>query len=138
MNLWSTAGQVALHEGVHCAALLTLGLPPKRVRIDEPDAETAGVTELDWGDGGVDLDKGHRVLGSVLVGGLHDGGADWERWPFVPDRVAPTARGDARKALRLAETFDFDGVDCSASSGLPVVSPTPPSSADSLSPSPTR
>jgi len=88
------------HESAHCAALTLLGLPPKRVRVDDPYDGCGGCCTLDWPGGAAsDLGQLRNVLVAIVVGGLTSGGEGWT-FPIDPDRVAwPPAATPARPRI---------------------------------------
>ena len=105
--------EIARHEAYHAAALVCLGRPPSTVRIDWPDADTAGSTRLDWSKG-ADRESSEDVIVALLLGPFGDQTEGWPPdWPIDPAACDVGASRDARQIQRLCEIWGLDRVDYS-------------------------
>jgi hypothetical protein len=98
-----------MHEAHHAAALCVLGMVPKCVRTDWPEADLFGTVTVEWGQG-PDRDTAERVLLAIVLGGMTEGPEGWELWPIDPDRIAVGAQRDAKQARTLAKYLKLDEV----------------------------
>jgi hypothetical protein len=94
----------AKHEAAHCAALVMLGRLPVSVSADWPEAGSAGVMEIAWGEEGISRESARDVAISILMGPLIEGKADW------PPRRPPdmSASGDEGQLGALARYLKLD------------------------------
>jgi hypothetical protein len=76
-----------------------LGRLPVSVSADWPEANSAGVMEIAWGEEGITPESARDVALSILMGPFVEGKTDWPpRWP--PDMSAPGDEGQLAACVR--------------------------------------